>query len=89
MICLNLHGALSLTRTVVTGTKQHLNGEVQPKSGAIDISQFFRLVQMVLVPNCQELKQMYKIGPLTYENPFVFDMALLAPVTSMMTNGIN
>ncbi len=32
---------------------------------------------------------MYKIGPLEYENPFVFDMALLAPVTSMMTNGIN
>ena len=32
---------------------------------------------------------MYKLGPLVYENPFVFDMALLAPVTSMMANGIN
>ena len=32
---------------------------------------------------------MYKIGPLVYDNPFAFDMALLAPITSMMTNGIN
>lgn len=31
---------------------------------------------------------MYRIGPLDYENPFVFDMALLAPVLHMMENGI-
>ena len=31
----------------------------------------------------------YKLGSLSFDDPFSFDMALLGPVTSMIRNGFN
>ncbi len=50
---------------------------------------FYSLLSNLYKTNPKSTKMTYSLGPLHFDNPFEFDWALLAPVTSMMQNGIN